>query len=147
MALTYTELMTLRTAGAWMAIGDLTARCNRTFEAGHKERWLATFLPEGVLERPDGETLTGHGALAKFFASAQHDRLLATTDVQLSVEGVHARQDSRLLVLRPESDGSGVVIEAAGRVRDEVVHERGEWYFARRTVVLDRGANNVGMEP
>lgn len=137
MAQTYTEESTLKALAAGAAIAELTARYNRAYETGDRAAWLATFLPEGVLEHTGGPVLSGHAELGRFFAAQSHDGVLVTADAQISVDGVEGRQDCRFLLLVSAPDGSGVGVHAAGRIRDQLVYERGGWYFAKRVVTVD----------
>ncbi len=137
MAQTYTEASTLKMLAAGAAIADLAARYNRAYETGDRTAWLSTFLPEGVLEHTGGPVLSGHSELGRFFAAQSHDGILVTTDPQIAVEGVQARQNCRFLLLTSSIDGSGVAVHAAGRIHDQLVYERGGWYFAKRVVTVD----------
>jgi hypothetical protein len=138
--MTYQEETTLMTVANRLAIGDLTARYNRALEAGDLETWIGTFVQEGVLERSGGESFSGHRELVRFFRAAPPDRIHLTTDAQVEVDGVHARQECRVLTLRsgPQgSNGAGPVVEAVGRYRDALIYERGRWYFVRRELVAE----------
>jgi hypothetical protein len=134
--MSYQEQTTLMTVAGRLAIGDLTARYNRALETGDLETWVGTFVQEGVLKAP-GESFTGHRELVGFFRSAAPDRIRVTTDAQVEVDGVHARQECRFLTLRPGQDGGAPEVEAVGRYRDVLIYERGRWYFSTREVVAD----------
>jgi hypothetical protein len=135
--MSYQEHTTLMTVANRLAIGDLTARFNRALETGDLETWIGTFVQEGVLREAGGGSFSGHRELAQFFRAAASDRIRVTTDAQVEVDGVHARQDCRFLTLRPGSNGAGPVVEAVGRYRDALVYERGRWHFSSREVVSD----------
>jgi hypothetical protein len=136
--MSYQEHTTLMTVANRLAIGDLTARYNRALEAGDLETWIGTFVQEGVLRGAGGETFSGHRELAGFFRAAPPGRIRVTADAQVGVDGVHARQECRFLTLRPGSNGDvAPVVEAVGRYRDELVYERGRWYFSAREMVAD----------
>lgn len=137
MAQTYTELSTLRTLAAAAAIADLTARYNRAYEAGDRTAWLSTFLPEGILEHTGGPVVSGHSQLGRFFTAQSHDGVLVTADPQIAVDGVRAHQDCRFLLLTSPIGNPEVTVHAAGRIQDELVYERGGWYFAKRVVTVD----------
>ena len=138
MGMSYQEHTTLMTVANRLAIGDLTARYNRALEAGDLETWIGTFLQEGVLRGAGGETFSGHRELAGFFRAAPPGRIRVTADAQVDVDGVGARQECRFLTLRPGSNGDvAPVVEAVGRYRDELVYERGQWYFSGREMVAD----------
>jgi SnoaL-like domain len=138
--MSYQEQTTLMSVANRLAIGDLTARYNRALEADDLEAWIGTFVQEGVLHGTGGESFSGHRELARFFREAPPDRIRVTTDAQVDVDGVHARQECRYLTLRPGSDGGGPVVEAVGRYRDVLIYERGRWYFSTREMVADLGA-------
>jgi hypothetical protein len=128
--MTYQQETTLETVANRVAIGDLTARYNRALESGDLETWIGTFVQEGVLEISGGESFAGHRELARYFRSQAPDRVHLTTDAQVEVDGVHARQECRVLTLRP-----GPAVEAVGCCRDTLTYERGRWYFVRRQLV------------
>jgi hypothetical protein len=136
--MSYQEQTTLMTVANRLAIGDLTARYNRALETGDLETWIGTFVQEGVLRGAGGETFSGHRELAGFFRAAPPGRIRVTADAQVDVDGVHARQECRFLTLRSgTSGGAAPEVEAVGRYRDELVYERGRWYFSTREVVAD----------
>jgi SnoaL-like domain len=107
--MSYQEHTTLMAVANRLAIGDLTARYNRALEEGDVEAWIGTFVQEGVLEGTDGETFSGHRNLVRFFRVAPPDRIRVTTDAQVDVDGVHARQECRFLTLRAGSNGDGAL--------------------------------------
>jgi SnoaL-like domain len=135
--MSYQEHTTLMTVANRMAIGDLTARYDRALDTGDLETWLGTFVQEGVLRAPGGASFSGHRELVEFFRAAPPDRVRLTTDAQVDVDGVLARQECRFLTLRPESNGGGPLVDAVGRYRDALVYERGRWYFSTREMVAD----------
>jgi hypothetical protein len=136
--MSYQEQTTLMTVANRLAIGDLTARYNRALETGDLETWIGTFVQEGVLRGAGGETFSGHRELAGFFRAAPPGRIRVTADAQVDVDGVHARQECRFLTLRSGTNGGAAPeVEAVGRYRDELVYERGRWYFSTREVVAD----------
>lgn len=138
MGISYQERATLMTVASRLAIGDLTARYNRALESGDLETWIGTFVQEGVLRGTGGESFSGHRELIGFFRAAPPGRISLTTDAEVDVDGVHARQECRFLTLRPGSNGEGVPeVEAVGRYRDALVYERGRWYFAAREMVAE----------
>jgi hypothetical protein len=134
--MSYQEQTTLMTVANRLAIGDLTARYNRALEAGDLETWIGTFVQDGVL-RGSGGSFSGHRELMGFFRDVPPGRIRVTTDAQVEVDGVHARQECRFLTLRPGRNGTAPEVEAVGRYRDVLIYERGRWYFSRREVVVD----------
>ena len=138
MGMSYQEQTTLMTVANRLAIGDLTARYNRALETGDLETWVGTFVQEGVLRDAGGERFSGHRELAGFFRAAPPGRIRVTADAQVDVDGVHARQECRYLTLRPGPNGGAAPqVEAVGRYSDELVYERGRWYFSAREMVAD----------
>jgi hypothetical protein len=136
--MSYQEQTTLMTVANRLAIGDLTARYNRALETSDLETWIGTFVQEGVLRGAGGETFSGHRELAGFFRAAPPGRIRVTADAQVDVDGVHARQECRFLTLRSGANGGAAPeVEAVGRYCDELVYERGRWYFSTREVVAD----------
>jgi hypothetical protein len=135
--MSYQEHTTLMTVANRMAIGDLTACYDRALETGDLETWIGTFVQEGVLRGTEGESFSGHRELVGYFRAAPPGRIRFTTDAQVEVDGVHARQECRFLTLRPGSNGGGPVVDAVGRYRDALIYERGRWYFSTREMVAD----------
>jgi hypothetical protein len=136
--MSYQEHTTLMAVANRLAIADLTARYNRALEGGDLETWIGTFVQEGVLRATGAETFCGHRELVGFFRAASPDRIRVTADAQVDVDGVHARQECRFLTLRPGSNGGAAPeVEAVGRYRDELVYERGRWYFSAREMLAD----------
>jgi hypothetical protein len=136
--MSYQEQTTLMTVANRLAIGDLTARYNRALETGDLETWVGTFVQEGVLRDAGGGRFSGHRELAGFFRATPPARIRVTADAQVDVDGVHARQECRYLTLRPGPNGGAAPqVEAVGRYRDELVYERGQWYFSAREMVAD----------
>lgn len=140
--MSYEEQRTLRSVAGRAAVNDLTVRQQRAFESGDRQTWLGTFVVEGVLELPGREPLTGHGALASFLAEAPRDRLVMTVDSVVQIDGVRGTQESRVLVAERRSEGGNgsgagnpeVQIRQVLALTDELIYERGRWYFGRRTV-------------
>lgn len=142
MAMTYQAENTLHVVASRLAIGDLTARYGRAYDTGDREGWISTFLPEGVFELPGREPIEGHAALRAFFRESPRDVLHFTTDAVVEVDGVNARQQCRVLVLKPGPQGTNgdeadPVVRLGGLYDDELVYERGGWYFLRRTLTID----------
>lgn len=142
MAMTYQAETTLHVVASRLAIGDLTARYGRTYDTGDREGWIGTFLPEGVFKLPGREPIEGHSALRAFFRDAPRDVVHVTTDAIVEVDGATARQECRVLVLQPgptgnNGDAANPAVRMVGRYDDELVYERGGWYFVRRAVTID----------
>jgi hypothetical protein len=130
MTLSYEDERTLQSLAGRAAVQDLTIRQHRALEAGDETTWLGTFVVEGVLELPGQDPLTGHPALQRWFATAPRPAHVLLADSVVRIDGVHGTQDCRTLV----SGDDGNVSLAVVTVADEVIYERGRWYFARRRV-------------
>ena len=138
MAMTYQEELTLHEVSSRLAIGDLTASYGRAYDKGDLETWVGNFVQTGVFELPDGRQLTGHKELTEFFEGAPHDMVHTTSDAVVRVDGVHATQVVQVVVYRSgEGEGADPVIRFVGTYSDELVYERGAWYFVRRVVTRD----------
>jgi hypothetical protein len=140
--MSYQASTTLHTVASRLAIGDLTARYGRAYDTGDMEGWIGTFLPEGVFVLPGRDPIEGHGALRTFFKESPREVAHLTTDAIVEIDGVTARQECRVLVVKPGPQGSNgedahPVVRLAGCYSDELVYERGGWYFRRRTVTID----------
>jgi hypothetical protein len=131
MTLSYEDERTLQSLAGRAAVQDLTIRQHRALEAGDETSWLGTFVVEGVLELPDREPITGHPALQRWFATAPRPANVMLADSVVRIDGVHGTQQCRTLVAG--ADGN-VSLATVVSVTDEVIYERGRWYFARRRV-------------
>lgn len=125
----------LRSLAAADAVRRLSTRQHEAFARGDLADWVGTFVVEGVLELPGIGPLEGHAALGRFFgeagAGAGSPEVLSTDSV-VEVDGVHGTQTSRLLVL--DAAASPPALRGLFETRDDVIYERGRWYFARRRV-------------
>ncbi|MHB1582247.1 MAG: nuclear transport factor 2 family protein [Acidimicrobiales bacterium] len=125
----------LRSLAAADAVRRLSTRQHEAFARGDLADWIGTFVVEGVLELPGNGPLEGHAALSRFFGEAgtgAGSPEVLSTDSVVEVDGVHGTQTSRLLVL--DSAGSPPAVRGVFETHDDVVYERGRWYFARRRV-------------
>jgi hypothetical protein len=134
MTLSYEAERTLQSLAGRAAVQDLTIRQHRAFEEGDEATWLGTFVVEGVLELPGREPLSGHPALARWFAAASRPAHILLADSVVRIEGVHGTQQSRAVVSAASSAPGPVAFGSVTPVADEVIYERGRWYFARRRV-------------
>jgi hypothetical protein len=131
--MTHQEEQILKSLAARAAIGDLTTRLNRAMDDGDANSWLSAFLPEGELRAPgQPEPVRGHPALLAYFQQLPPDRVHLSADATIEVSGVTARHDARYIILTRGSNGSGLTLEAIGRLHDELIYERGGWYVAKR---------------
>jgi hypothetical protein len=137
MTLSYEDERTLHSLAGRAAVQDLTIRQHRALEAGDEATWLGTFVVEGVLELPGQEPMVGHPALARWFATAARPASVLLADSVVRIDGVHGTQECRTLVATAGAGQVTVDGDMVGRVVpvvDEVIYERGRWYFARRRV-------------
>ncbi len=134
MTLSYEDERTLQSLAGRAAVQDLTIRQHRALEAGDETTWLGTFVVEGVLELPDQEPIAGHPALARWFATVSSPASVLLADSVVRIDGVHGTQECRTLVATAAGGPGQVVTGQIVPVADEVIYERGRWYFARRRV-------------
>ena len=132
----YEEERVLRSVAAAEAVRRLSVRQHDAFRRGDLADWIGTFVVEGVLELPGAEPaepLEGHPALGKWFGQAGGDgRAVLSTDSVVDIDGVRGIQRSRLLVL--EVGGDRPAVQGLLETEDEVIYERGRWFFARRRI-------------
>jgi SnoaL-like domain len=134
--MTHQEEQILKSLAARAAIGDLNARLNRAMDRGDANAWLSAFLPEGELVLPDRpDQVLGHPGLLAYLQQLPPDRVHLSADATIEVSGVTARHDAQYIILSRGANGSGLTVEAIGRVHDELVYERGGWYVARRELL------------
>jgi hypothetical protein len=135
MTLSYEDERTLQSLAGRAAVQDLTIRQHRALEQGDEPTWLGTFVVEGVLELPGQEPIVGHPALQRWFAIAPRPATVLLADSVVHIDGVHGTQECRTLVAAGAESPSGQVnFGSVVPVADEVIYERGRWYFARRRV-------------
>ena len=135
MTLSYEEERILQSMVWRAAVQDLTIRQHRALERGDVTTWLGTFVVEGVLDLPGHEPICGHPALQRWFATAPRPPAVLLADSVVSVDGVRGTQECRTLVATGQSTPEQTYFGAVHPVVDEVVYERGRWYFARRQVL------------
>jgi hypothetical protein len=131
MTLTYQQEQLLHAATARAAILDLTARHNRAYSDGDRDRWIATFRHSGATYTRDGERF---GELRAAFDGGDGQRLV-TVDHEIQIDGVNATQHC-VAVLFAAMYGD-TTLRATGTFRDTLVYERGGWYFASRALKWD----------
>jgi hypothetical protein len=134
-SLSYSEASALHALTSRAAIADLDARHNLAFADGDVDGWVATFQHSGASwQRGADEPARGARALREAFESFK-GRSHYTLDAVVAIDGVNAVQDCRMLVLR--EGAASLDVQATGRYHDELVYERGAWYFRSRRLVLD----------
>ncbi|GFG75247.1 nuclear transport factor 2 family protein [Mycobacterium botniense] len=132
MSMTYQQQYMLDAVRGRAAILDLTARHNRCYSDGDRDGWVATFRHSGARFVRDGKVFTD--LRAAFDGGAQ--QRLVTVDHEISVDGINASQ--RCIGLLFAVDDAGLTtLRATGVYRDQLVYERGSWYFASRELRWD----------
>ncbi|SRR5271166_1206927 len=131
MSLTYQQEQLLHAATGRAAILDLTARQNRAYSDGDRERWIATFRHSGGSYTRDGDRYTD---LRAAFDGGDGQRLV-TVDHEIRIDGVNATQHC-VAVLFAAMYGD-TTLRATGTYRDTLIYERGGWYFTSRVLEWD----------
>lgn len=131
MALTYQEQLMLHAATGRAGILDLTARHNRAFSEGDRNAWITTFRHSGASYVRGGESFTD---LRAAFNGGDGQRLV-TVDHEIHVDGVKATQHCVAILFAAAHDET--TLQATGVYRDQLVYERGGWYFNSRELVWD----------
>jgi SnoaL-like domain len=131
MTMTYQEQLVLQSANGRDAILNLTARHNRAYSAGNREAWMATFRHSGATYVRDHEVFTD---LRAAFDGGDGQRMVAV-DHDICIDGVNATQ-SCVVVLFAAMYGD-TNLRATGIYRDQLVYERGGWYFTSRELEWD----------
>jgi len=134
MTLSYEDERTLQALAGRAAVQDLTIRQHRALEQGDAVTWLGTFVVEGVLELPDQDPIAGHPALQRWFATASRPATVLLADSVVRIDGVRGTQECRTLVAGAGSAAGEVHFGRVVPVADDLIYERGRWYFARRHV-------------
>ena len=131
MTMSYQEQQMLQAATARAAILDLTARHNRAYSDGDRERWFATFRHSGASYTRDGESFADPRA---GFDGGDGQRLV-TVDHEIRIDGVNASQ--RCVAVLFAAMYGDTTLRATGTFRDTLVYERGAWFFASRVLQWD----------
>ncbi|UMB71186.1 nuclear transport factor 2 family protein [Mycobacterium paraterrae] len=128
MAMTYQQQFVLDGAVGRDAILNLTARHNRCFTDGDRNGWIATFRHSGARFVRDGAEFTD---LREAFEGGTGR--LVTVDHEIMVDGVNATQRCVALLFEP----GGAALRATGSYTDQLIYERGGWYFTSRELQWD----------
>jgi len=131
MTMSYQEQQMLQAAVGRAAILNLNARHNRAYSDGDRERWIATFRHAGASYTRDGELFND---LRAAFDGGDAQRLV-TVDHDIRVDGVNAVQ--RCVAVLFATMYGDATLRATGTYRDELIYERGGWYFASRELAWD----------
>jgi len=134
LTLSYEEDRILRSLAGSEAVRDLSVRQAQAFAAGDGPTWIGTFVVGGELELPGGEIVRGHVALGDWFANADRSGTAVSTDSVVTIDGVRGTQQSTVLRLAGRPAG-GAMVDSVHSVFDDVIYERGRWYFSRRRVL------------
>ncbi|OBK28319.1 hypothetical protein A5634_20660 [Mycobacterium asiaticum] len=131
MVMTYQEQQMLQAATGRAGIVNLTARHNRAYSDGDRDAWIATFRHSGASYVRDGESFTD---LRAAFDGGDGQRLV-TADHEIHIDGVNATQ--RCVAVLFVSGDDGTTLRATGVYLDQLIYERGGWYFTSRELVWD----------
>lgn len=131
MTMTYQEQQLLQAATGRAAILDLSARHNRAYSDGDRDRWLATFRHSGASYTRDGEVF--HDLRAAF--DGGDGQRLVTMDHEVRIDGVNAVQ--RCVAVLFASMYGDTMLRATGLFHDTLIYERGNWYFTSRELTWD----------
>jgi hypothetical protein len=139
MAMTYQQQYVLDGAAGRDAILNLTARHNRSYSEGDRTGWIMTFRHSGARFTRDGEEFTDLSAA--FDGGKQR---LVTVDHEITVDGVNATQRCVALLFGIGEDGT-TRLRATGSYRDQLIYERGGWYFTSRELEWDAVSNGHSL--
>jgi SnoaL-like protein len=131
MTMTYQEQQMLLAATGRGAILDLSARHNRAYSDGDRDRWLATFRHAGASYSREDELFTD---LRAAFDGGDGQRLV-TVDHEIRIDGVNASQ--RCVAVLYAAMYGDTTLRATGVFRDTLIYERGGWYFTSRALHWD----------
>ena len=135
MAMTYQQQYVLDGAAGRDAILNVTAQQNRCYSAGDRNGWIATFRHSGARFTRDGKEFTD---LSAAFDGGRGR--LVTVDHDIAVDGVNATQHCVALLFAAGGDGT-MALRATGTYRDQLIYERGGWYFTSRELQWDSVSN------
>ena len=139
MAMTYQQQYVLDGAAGRDAILNLTARHNRCYSDGDRTGWITTFRHSGAHFTRDGEEFTDLSA-----AFDGGNQRLASVDHEITVDGINATQRCVALLFAVGEDGA-TNLRATGTFRDQLVYERGGWYFTSRELEWDSVSNGHSL--
>ncbi len=121
-----------------VAIRELTARYNRSFDLHDPDAFASTFVRDGVVAIEGGPEFAGQQALAGMCAGTPPGLMHVTTDATVDVDGDEATQECSLLALkRPAGGGGTPLLMASGSYEDKLVRTENGWLFSRRLIRLD----------
>jgi SnoaL-like domain len=123
MTMTYQQQYVLDGAAGRDAILNLTAEHNRCYSEGDRDGWIATFRHSGASFTRGGQVFTDLRA-----AFDGGGKRLVSVDHEITVDGINATQRCVALLFDVAGDGP-VALHTTGRYRDQLIYERGGWYF------------------
>jgi uncharacterized protein (TIGR02246 family) len=126
-----------RALADWIAIRELTAKYNHSVDDGDVEAFGSVFTEDAVVlfRTASGEQITeGRAAIQKLAERPPGQRVHATTDAVISIDGDTAIQECTLILTPVAAAGTAPTV--TGRYTDHLVRRPEGWRFARRTVVL-----------
>jgi hypothetical protein len=139
MTMTYQQQFVLDSVAGRDAILNMTARHNRCYSDGDSNGWITTFRHSGASFIRDGEVFTNLGAA--FDGGGQR---LVTVDHEITVDGINATQRCVALLFAVAADGT-TALHATGTYRDQLIYERGGWYFTSRELEWDSVPNGYPL--
>jgi ketosteroid isomerase-like protein len=127
-----------------VAVAELVARYNRSFDDSDVDTWVGTFISDGTFVTKSDGPVSGHDRLRSWFATAIHDTIHVTANPTLAEDGDIVRHHCTVLVLRRREEG--IVISSAGAYDDVVTRTEEGWRFVTRvpvtTPVIGLGATH-----
>lgn len=133
MTLSYQQQYLLDAATGRDTILNLTARHNRCYSDGDRNGWIATFRHAGASFTRGTEVFRD---LRAAFDGGGGQRLI-TVDHDIAVDGINATQQCVAVLYGVDDDGV-TTLRATGTYRDQLIYERGGWYFTARELQWDR---------
>jgi len=134
MSLSYQQQFVLDGLAGRAAIEDLYARYNRAYTAGDLTTWLALFRHSGATFTRGGQTYTDLRA-----AFDGGGKRLVTVDHEIAVDGIDATGRCVALLF------TGTELTATGTYTDQLIYERGGWYFTSRVLEWDPVPQNSAI--
>jgi len=132
-----------------LAIRELTARYNFSFDSGDAEGYADCWTEDGRMIHENGEI---HGGRDEFVESCRrYDRQVihTTTDALIELDGDRATQLCTLVVYTRNPDRTANEFFMTGRYRDELQRTPDGWKFHRRRtendLVTARLADKLGV--
>lgn len=127
MSMSYQQQYVLDGLAGRAAILNLDARHNRRYSDGDLAGWVATFRHSGATYTRGDETFTD--LVAAF--DGGNGRRLVTVDHEITVDGIDAAQQCVALLFCDNE------LRATGTLTDQLIYERGGWYFTSRRLTWD----------